>query len=186
MIDLDSVKIQNVVIVENKASGEIFFDKIFPHFTDCYLYSTDEFYPRNDELKNRVKWEIENNDELSIVLFSSDSYGKINIKSNRILILDKFISDFYSKTLIKSKLKQTVDEYFIVHILVSFFDQWKVLARPSNYSTYIRTASEFDIDSMGWISKLIAPNLIKCDNKVTIEVEDMEYLMFNQSNTRET
>lgn len=178
-ISLDSVRINNVVLVADAKSAEIFFSKIFPHFTECYVVSADGVYPENGDLKKYVLDELATSTSIAIVIFGADAYREMNIVSERILVLDRIIADCFSKIKIKSLSKKNFNEFDIIWLMMNFFDQWRIVHRSGNYSYQIRGNQEYVHSKMEWLLDLIAPSQKTALPKMQdYQVEDLEKLIF--------
>lgn len=178
-IPLESVNIKNVILVGDAKAAEIFFKKIFPHYTECFVVSADGAYPEDENLRNQVLQELATNRSVAVVIFGADAYRKVQILSERILVMDRIVADCFSKAKIKSMFKAGMNEFDIVHLLTSFFDQWRVVHRSGNFAHQIRTSEEYDREKMSWLLDLIAPESGIEEPPVQVyQVEDHEGLIF--------
>lgn len=181
-IPVDSVRIQNIILVGNAKAAELFLEKIFPHYTECFVVSADGAYPRNEALREKIHSKLASNRSLVIAIFGADSFRSLSIASERILVLDRLIADCFSQAKIKSHFRRDVDEFDIVRTLVSFFDQWRITHRSGNYSYQLRTAEEFERERMGWLLDLVAPQSEAPEARVMdYQIEDLEKLNFYSS-----
>lgn len=185
-ISIKSVRVNNVVLVADAKAAEIFFTKIFPHFTECFVVSADGAYPENEELKKTVLEELATNPSIAVVIFGADAYREMNIASERLLVLDRIIADCFSKTKIKSLFKKSFNEFDVVWLMMNFFDQWRIVHRSGNYSYQIRGNQEYEHSKMDWLLDLIAPlQKTELPELQDYQVEDLEKLIFLPSTIKD-
>lgn len=123
--------------------------------------------------------ELRDNKSIAIALFGADAYRMLPIVSERLLVFDNLIADCFSKAKIKSLFRHNLNEFDIVRMMSSFFDQWKILHRTGNYSHQMRSGDEYQNEKMGWLLDLIAPELNQVlPPTLEYQIENHEKLVF--------
>ena len=89
----ESLDISVVTLFEKKEQADVFFEKIYPLWTDPIVVTEDGYYPVNPVLKEKVLTELKTNDKLPIILFSIISYIKMNVISKNILNVETLIKE---------------------------------------------------------------------------------------------
>lgn len=182
-IDSDSVRVGNIVLCADAASAELFLEKIFPICNECYVASADRSYPKNDALNKIVFESLLTNPKVAVVVFGANALNEISILSERILIMDRVIGDLYSNAKTRKPFRRDVDEFFVAHLLLSFFAQWSFRYRGGDSAHKFRTSREYERTKMGWLLDLIAPEgSTDAGQRLRYEDENIEALVFGSEN----
>ena len=178
-IDLDSIRIANVVVVPDRTAAEVFFAKIFPHFTECYVLALDDSHPREPKLRALLRDRLARDSSLAVVVFGSHLISSDLIKSDRVLVMDKILAESYAKGRLRQPVRRDLDEYSIVHLMTCFFDQWRFRYRTGSASASYRVTRDLDREAMGWILDLISPPRATLEARIeSYTIEDHEELLF--------
>lgn len=177
-IDLDSVPISNIVLVADQRAAEIFFEKIYVHYTECFVLAADRSYPKNAQLRDLIEKRLGEDPKIAIIALSADALQKFKIKSERLLVLDRWIADHYSKAEIRAPFSKPLDPSELIHLIVSFFEQWRLKYRGGNSGFQFRTSGEYDRAKMDWWIDMIAPPVETDGDERLIAVEDSVKLTF--------
>lgn len=178
-ISLDCLSLDNIVLVANQRAAEIVIERIFPHFTEFYLVAADGSYPENPSLRKRIIQELKCSANCAVVSFSSDLLNELQVKSERILVLDDWIANHYSSAKIRAPFRKEINEFDLVLMLICFFDQWRLKHRPENHAYQMQRAPDIDREAMGWRLELIAPPLVESPPEQIVCRENLEKLMFD-------
>lgn len=178
-LNVDSLSISRIVLCADQLGAELFLEKVFPHYNDCFVASADRVYPKIPELNAAVFSALEHNPKLIIVVFGADALSEVPVISERILVMDSLIADSYSKSKIRWFFRREVNEFTIVHHLISFFDQWKFKHRGGHQAHQYRNFPEYDREAMGWLLDLIAPKRAeRAKKRVEFVTENIDKMVF--------
>lgn len=149
--DYDSVDITAVVLLAQKENADIFFERIYPLWSDAIIVTEDGFYPENEMLREKIKIELQTNHNLPVIVFSLSSYFKMNIISKNILNFEELIKkDSYRFTKIKPF---NWTDFGIANLLFQFSSLNSSLLRPSSDEEI--WYKNVNPESLNWCHKLI-------------------------------
>jgi hypothetical protein len=158
-INIETVNISNIVILPNKLAGDLYFDEIYDNFVDIFVYTCDGSYPENSALKEKLEYELKNNDKLNIIVFGAKHILEKSIKSKKILILDDLIIPDFSNKRIDKLNSLNLDAYKVSCIIKSFCSQDKKMKIGNNLDEVLNH-KEYNPEKFNTFYSLITGNSI--------------------------
>lgn len=153
------VGIGKVAMFPSGKAARVYMERIFPHMADCYVISADGEYPKNPDVRVRVQGAIDRGEELKVIVFGNDSLRTFTPKSSRILVMDPFLMGSGKFTLdVDSLYHIEFDEYKIIHLMRSFFAQFKMMCRPGSATGHNKkrlAKATVDNDALPWITDML-------------------------------
>lgn len=124
-INIEAVSITNVIILPNKIAGDIYFNDIFNKFVDIVVYTCDDYYPLNEELREKVKHELENNPKINLLVLGQQGLVGRNIATKKIFILDDLILTDFSENKNDRLQQLKLNSYKIALLIKTFCSTFK-------------------------------------------------------------
>ncbi len=152
--EIDSLHIQNIVLVPDASAAHKFMEVIFPHYCELYLASADGEYPQNPALNKAVFEKIHSDEKINLIVLGYDSLITIRPKTKKLLVLDDFILGFSSTWMAERQFKKDIDEFVVINYIKSFFFQWQRIERLGSATNYYRFSPGFDREKLGPIFDL--------------------------------
>ena len=146
-----SVDITAIVIFAKKENADIFFERLYPLWSDPIVVSEDGFYPEDSSLKEKILSELKTNSNLPIIVFNMASYVRMDILSKNILNAEELMKkDSYRFTKIKPF---NWSDTGIASLLSHFASLNSSLLRPSSDDEI--WFKKVNPESLDWYHKLI-------------------------------
>lgn len=161
--EIDSIQIQNVVLVPDECAAARFMEIIFPHFCELYLASGDGAYPKSQPLNQTVFTKIRSDENLNLVVLGFDSLENLQPRTKKILVLDDLIFGASSLWASEKQYRRDVDEFTIVHQIKSFFFQWQRMERLGTSTPYYNLSPSYDREKLGAILDLFIRHDVRKD-----------------------
>lgn len=155
-INYSAISVNRVAILCDERSAEVYLEKIFPEFPHCYFITLDGSYPKNRDLREILLNKLDQDENLSVILFTLEAFSKVSIKSQKVLSVDSLIRFSNLKWNAYKHWQADLDEWQIIKIMHSFFTQWDAKARKGDWSSYYRENLNVNQDALDWRLDLIA------------------------------
>ena len=127
----DSIKSTNIIVVSSRASYDWYMTNMYPYYSNVWVYCVESGVIE-DDLSNHLKYQIENNNTVNLIIFGIQNYTLFaKIATPRILVMDNIV--------MKSRLLQMIDRS-IVEVISGFCQQWFNIDRIPNKTIWTNNA----------------------------------------------